>query len=868
MQIRKKQQAKIIRSSPDADQASGHGGSCMHGRTRLLIFFCSVVAYAVAFVVLFCAVGSNMSISAVIPVLTAGCLFGFVPGIVTGILSLPANLVLRLAMGVGLLGDGFTPATSIAGTCAVILIGASSGKMRDLGIRFKTELFERKKAETAVKNQRDQLDRQTMLLLETNSTLEKESSERKCTLEEVRKSKEQLENFIGFSLDPIAIGDSSGNIIKPNRAFLTMVGYSEQEIIGTPIYSFSVQDQGTYLSTTGEQVSLGPDFFDDAADKIGRLFTEEKISNWETYYINKAGKVIPVTQNISFLHNDRGERIGSFGIIRDITEQHRSKLALIASKDAAEDANRSKSTFLANMSHEIRTPMNGVIGFTDMLLDTRLTAEQADYAQTIKRSGEALLSLINDILDFSKIEAGRIEVEEIDFDIEVLAYDVCELVRPKAADRGLEVLCRVGDNLPAQLCGDPHRFRQVLVNLMGNAVKFTRAGEIELSLDVEKEQQDCVLIHTKIRDTGPGIPGDKLETIFEVFQQADSSTTREHGGTGLGLSICRKIAQLMDGTVWAESRPGAGSVFHFTALVKKASGKAAKRIAPQSLAGKKVLVIDDNHTNLEILTHIIQSAGMQPVAFSDGHTALQALASAAESSAPFDICVLDIMMPGMSGYDIARHIRAVHGRQIPLLAFTSSTERGADKCEKAGFNGYLPKPIKRIRLIKMLERLLGESAQHGQKNSVASQLITQHSMREDAKHAVSILLAEDNPVNQKLALKLLNKAGYRVHLAANGREAVDMLSAAPQAYDIILMDIQMPELNGLDAARALRKRDFTSIPIIAMTANAMKGDRERCLAAGMNDYISKPIKREVVLDMLNRWVFDKRRSMQERGATS
>jgi CheY-like chemotaxis protein len=502
--------------------------------------------------------------------------------------------------------------------------------------------------------------------------------------------------------------------------------------------------------------------------------------------------------------------------------------------------------------------MNGVIGFTDMLLDTSLDSEQRDYAKTIKMSGDALLSLINDILDFSKIEAGKIEIEEIDFDIEVLVHDVCELMRPRIGNKKVELLCRIGDNLPAQVKGDPHRLRQIFINLMGNASKFTEKGEIELSVDVQEEDDEKVLINAKVRDTGIGVTKDKLESIFELFQQADGSTTRKYGGTGLGLTICRKIARLMGGDVWVESEFGKGSTFHITALLKKTGDKDIKRFSTVSLSGKNILITDDNKTNLDILTHVLEQAGMRVKSVSTGYDAINAIKKSFEDNDPFDICVLDIVMPDMDGYILAKKIRSLFGDSIPLLAFTSSTEGGSKKCIDAGFNGFLPKPIKRIKLLKMIERMLYESISKNSKDANAeAQFVTQHSMREDAKLSISILLAEDNPVNQKLASKLLTKAGYHVDVANNGREAVEKFISDPKKYDIIFMDIQMPEMNGHEAAKMLRDKGFSGVPIVAMTANVMKGDSEKCLASGMNDYIPKPIKREVVFEVLRKWVIEK-----------
>jgi len=528
-------------------------------------------------------------------------------------------------------------------------------------------------------------------------------------------------------------------------------------------------------------------------------------------------------------------------------------------KIIAEQANQSKSHFLARMSHEIRTPMNGILGFIEMMKNSGLNEEQMDYALTISRSGEALLSLLNDILDFSKIEAGELTFDPIDFDPEITAFDVCDIIIPRIGEKPVEVLCRIGEQVPAYVYGDAGRFRQVLVNLMGNASKFTEKGEIELTIDIEEEENERIKFHITVRDTGIGIPQDRIENIFEMFRQSDGSISRKYGGTGLGLSICRQIAAMMEGKVWATSELGKGSIFHFTAWMKKSDKQPDKGISPVSLERKHVLIVDDNKRNLEILSFILEHEGLNVTIACSGEEVFPLLEKKLAEEIPIHICIIDIQLPGISGYDVARGIRKLNPPlgNIPLMAYSSSSLDRPGSFIEFGFNGFLMKPSPKFKILKMIESLLQikDPTSIIPEKPPKTEIATELSITEQAKRSIHILLAEDNPVNQKLASYLLKKAGYTITTAENGEIALKIFLENPRHFDLIFMDIQMPYMDGLEATRQIRKNGFTDIPIIAMTAESMKGDKEKCLEAGMNDYISKPIRRDEVFHMVKKFCF-------------
>ncbi|HJR79133.1 MAG TPA: PAS domain S-box protein [Anaerolineales bacterium] len=658
--------------------------------------------------------------------------------------------------------------------------------------------------------------------------IDRDITERRRVEAELTRQKQFFESLVLNSPAAIVVQDNEDRIISCNPAFEELYGYTGEEIVGSLLDPFI-----TTAETLSEAQSYSLQVLSSAVHAFGRR--RRKDGSFVDVEISGVPVVVA------------GERVGTLAIYHDISE-------LVGARKEAEEASRTKSEFLANMSHEIRTPMNGVIGMLELALDTPLTSEQRDYLQTSLHSAEALLTLLNDILDFTKIEAGRMDFENISFSLRNAVEDVAYTLARRAHDKGLELACLIHPDLRSDLRGDPGRLRQILVNLVGNGIKFTHQGEVVIRAEPVEETDTHARIHFSVQDTGIGIPYERQAAVFDRFTQADGSTTRKYGGTGLGLAISRQLVEAMGGKIGIESSPGIGSTFWFDLTFEKQAREkpvtAPLTLGPVNLTRARALIIDDNQTNRMVLIKNVEALGSRADAVASGAKGLESLRNAHRAGDPYHVVLLDMQMPGMDGEQTARAIKSdPAAKEAKIIILTSMGQRGdAARFEALGCSGYLLKPVRQQMLFDAVVAVLGSEDEQ------RPGLITRHVLAEKRKSGLRILLAEDNPINQKLAVVLMQKAGYSVDAVENGAQALEKVQANP--YSAVLMDVQMPAMDGLEATqqiRELEKNTGRHIPIIAMTAHAMVGDRERCLEAGMDDYITKPLEPKVLFSALDRW---------------
>jgi PAS domain S-box-containing protein len=652
------------------------------------------------------------------------------------------------------------------------------------------------------------------------------TDQRMAEMELVRQ-KQFFESLVLNNPSAIVVLDNRERIISCNPAFEDMFGYKRDETLGIDIDA---------LITTDETRQEAREYSQQVRMNTVHAFGKRRRKDDSLVEVEIFGVPVLLAE----------EKIGTLVIYHDVS-------ALVQSRQEAEKASEIKSEFLANMSHEIRTPMNGVIGMLELALDTPLSPEQRDYLQTSLQSAEALLTLLNDILDFSKIEAGRLELEKINFRLRNTVEDIAYTLAKRAQDKGLELACLVDPQIKSEVRGDPGRLRQILVNLIENAIKFTHQGEIVIRVEPVAETETYITTHFTVQDTGIGISKEQQAAIFDRFKQADGSTTRKYGGTGLGLAITKQLVEAMGGKIGIESLPGIGSIFWFDIKFEKPVREkhvtGPLTLGPVNLTQARILIVDDNQTNRMVLTKNVRALGSRVDAVPSGAMALERLRDAHRASDPYHVVLLDMDMPDMDGEQTARAIKSDPAiKQVKIIILTSIGQRDhATRLESLGCSGYLLKPVKQQMLFDVVVAALGHDVR-------GPKFITRHTLPEQKRLGLPVLLAEDNPINQKLAVVLLQKAGYSVDAVETGLQVLEKVGGNP--YSAILMDIQMPEMDGMETTRQIRAQEKDTnqhIPIIAMTAHAIQGDRERFLAAGMDDYITKPLEPKVLFSALNRW---------------
>jgi PAS domain S-box-containing protein len=654
---------------------------------------------------------------------------------------------------------------------------------------------------------------------------------------ELWQKEEQFRRAFDDAATGMALVAPEGRFLRVNRTLCEFVGHSEAEL----------------LALTFQEITHPDDLAADLAQVRRLLAGEARTYQMEKRYRRRDGCWVWALLGVSLVQDAEGKPLHFVSQVQDITASKQAEEALRRASTAAEAASRAKSEFLANMSHEIRTPMNGILGMTDLILETELTREQREFVGLVKSSADALLTVINDVLDFSKIEAGKLDLDPVPFSVRDVVGDTLKTLAVRAHAKGLELAYDMHADVPELATGDAHRVRQVLTNLVGNAVKFTERGEVVVRCERVPEAGDAIRLRFAVADTGIGIPPNKLQAVFEPFTQADGSTTRKYGGTGLGLTICQRLVELMGGRIWAESTPGTGSTFFFEIKLERARGSVERAVeVPTDLTGLPILIVDDNATNRRVLAEMVRHWGAAPTCAASGPEGIDELRWAAARGMPFPVVLLDGMMPGMDGFMVAERIGRDPALTGPAVLMLTSADRQGDaaRCRDLGVAAYLVKPVKPGELNRAIMSALQGSGAKAPTAKSGGQA-TASAAAEAAGTPLRVLVAEDNLVNQRVVVRLLEKHGPAVTVVGDGRLALAALET--NEFDVVLMDVQMPEMDGLEATRRIREREAggaARMPVVAMTAHAMKGDRERCLAAGMDDYVSKPVQRDELFRVL------------------
>ncbi len=775
--------------------------------------------YALAFPTIHGAFGAQSGAIVVIPVLVAAWTYGLAGGTAAALLALPLNTLLLNAVGdagwdVVLRERGGLPHLTL------VVFGVGAGCLRDLWVRARVQVRE-------LERQREQL----RLQVEQQQRMED-------ALELHAKTLGEQAHLLDLATDAIVVRRlTDGAITYWSHGAEVLYEWTKGEAQGQSLHGL--------LRTR----------FDRPLPEIDAKLLDGGRYEAELVQVTRSGREILVSTRWALQLDDQGRPLGMLEVSTDATHRRQLEADVASARDEALEASRLKSEFLATMSHEIRTPMNGVIGMAGLLLDTALVPEQRQYVEGIRRSGEALLAIIDDVLDFSKIEAGKLELESAEVDVRDVTEDVVELLAERAREKGLELACLVHHTVPRHLVGDPGRLRQVLINLVGNAIKFTPSGEVVVRVKLLDERDDRTTIRFEVVDTGVGVAPEVQVRLFQRFSQADGSTSRRYGGTGLGLAICKSIVDLMGGEVGLESEPGKGSTFWFTVPFPKLHPEqVSPDPTPRSdLRGVRVLIVDDNATNRMILEQLMAQSDLASDAVSSSVEALEMLRAAASGGVPYDVAVLDLLMPDMDGLALARTIKEDASLASTRLILISSAGVGrrVREAQRAGVAAFLNKPVRRARLFTALTRVLGVASDA---EDEAPSARTPVESRPRLAAVGRVLVVEDSPINVQVAVGMLKNLGYQVDTAVNGLEALVAVEHA--SYAAILMDCQMPEMDGFEATAEIRRREAPDqhMPIVAMTALAIKGDRERCLAAGMDDYLAKPIRIEDLKATLDRWI--------------